>query len=587
MSSAVPEPPNNDDDDGGPADDPMGRAVGAGIDFTDPNSRLAPLYLTTTGVIAVAVFAALFLLYSLLPLQHTDVWGHLKLGGWIVEHRRLPAHEPFNPYTVKDDSVETFQPWLTQALYHAAYQAGSKLGGNDRAKRFHGGAEMLRDLHVIPIVAVYGFLWLAFRRASGSGSLALLGLGLQFLAGVSTIGVQRPQVFGLALFAVLLAMLSRPVPTRRAVVLIPLLLILWANLHGGFAIGCATLALAWVGRCLACGSVRAAYADPRVRRLLLAGVLAAAGVALLNPAGPRVYLLVIEFGANPNLETLAEWQPVRFSDPRSGIRLYVATLVLAVVTVALSPLRVTPTQCLIGLTFGVAPLFQQRMMTWWCPLLLWQLMPHFGAAAERWRLTWPASTPSLRKTMLAVLLVFPFVMLTPLVGWLQTGDPPPVAVTFRAGTPLELLGTIADPTAAPTRRMAGLATALRERYAGRPVGPLFVAEGLGEFFYWRDLPGCPPLWFTHAHLFPPPHWAAAFATGTGDPGWSEFLDRHRVNLIAVEPDFHRELVAKVTARPDDWLVVLDETDSDAIRDPRGRLFVAVRKKPLPLPDAGR
>jgi len=570
-----------------PADDPMDRPVGAGIDFADPNSPLAPFYLTTTGVMAVAVLAALLLVYSLLPLQHTDVWAHLKLGGWIVENRQLPLHEPFSPYTVKDDDAATFQPWLSQVTYHAAFRAGKRLGGTDPGRQFHGGAELLRTLHVFPIAAVYALLWLAFRRASGSGSLALLGLAAQFFAGVSTVGVQRPQVFSLAVFAAFLVMLSRPVISRRAVVLIPALLVLWANLHGGFVIGCGLLALVWLGRCLECGSIRAAFADTQVRRLLLAGLVAAAAVAFVNPMGPRIYLLAVEFGGNPNLKSLQEWQPVDFLTPGTGFPLYLATLVATLVTAALSPLRVTPTHYLLALTFGIAPLLQQRMLTWWCPLAIWQLVPHWAAVAERWGLVWPASVPSLRKTVLAVLLVVPFVLLAPPMTWLQTGDLPSPGVTFRAGTPIELWTTIERPDLPTSPRMKPLAAALRERYPGRAVGPLFASEAIAELFYWRDLPGCPPIWFTHAHLFPPAHWSAAFAAATGGPGWWEFLDRHRVNLIAVEPDFHRELVARVTAAADDWLVVLDETGADAIRDPRGRLFVAVRKKPLPLPEAGQ
>lgn len=583
MSSPDREPPDVAPEEGGEPDDPMSRPVGAGIDFADPNSPLAPLYMTTSGVIATAVLAALFLFYSLLPLNPTDVWAHLKLGGWIAEHRQLPMHEPFSPYTEKDDAAVTFQPWLAQVIYHATFRLGERMGGSDPGQRFHGGAELLRALHVLPIVAVFGFLFLAFRRMSGSGSLALLGFVGQFFATISTVGVQRPQIFSVALFAGLLFLLSRPVVTRRAVVLLPLLLTIWANLHGGFVVGCGLLLIVWVGRVIECGSVRAALADTQVRRLLLAGVLSAAAIAVLNPMGPRVYLLAIEFGNNPNLKTLDEWAPLDFV-AGGGSRLYAATLLLTLVTVALSPRRVTPTHYLIGLTFGVAPLLQQRMMAWFCPLTLWQLMPHWAAMAERWGLTWPASTPSLRKTIVAVLLVIPFVMLTPTMNWLQTGKLPEVPLTFRSGTPLELLGAIAQPAGPVSPRMEKLAAALRERYPNRRVGPLYVSEGIGEMFYWRELPDCPPLWFAHAHLFPPAHWSGAFNVALGGPGWWEFLDRHRVNLIAVEPDIRPELARQVAAHPD-WLVVLDEANSETIRDPRGRLFVAVRKVPLPLPPA--
>src|SRR5262245_36462064 len=68
--------------------------LGAGIDFTDPNSPLAPYYLRASHLVAVALLGGIVILYSWFPLWHTDIWGHLKFGQWIVEHRELPEREP-------------------------------------------------------------------------------------------------------------------------------------------------------------------------------------------------------------------------------------------------------------------------------------------------------------------------------------------------------------------------------------------------------------------------------------------------------------------------------------------------------------
>ncbi|HVS38939.1 MAG TPA: hypothetical protein VMS17_25500, partial [Gemmataceae bacterium] len=50
--------------------------LGAGIDFTDPHSPLAPLYLRTSGVVACAVLSVVFVIASIVPLWQSDVWGH-------------------------------------------------------------------------------------------------------------------------------------------------------------------------------------------------------------------------------------------------------------------------------------------------------------------------------------------------------------------------------------------------------------------------------------------------------------------------------------------------------------------------------
>src|SRR5206468_3465394 len=60
--------------------------VGAGLDFTSPDSPLAPYYLRASDVLAVVLLGFVFMLLCLTPLWHTDVWGHLCFGRWIASH---------------------------------------------------------------------------------------------------------------------------------------------------------------------------------------------------------------------------------------------------------------------------------------------------------------------------------------------------------------------------------------------------------------------------------------------------------------------------------------------------------------------
>src|SRR6476660_7714399 len=82
----------------------------------------------------------------------------------------------------------------------------------------------------------------------------------------------RPQLFGLATFAVILLILSvrrRSVRRRqpRLVWLIPLLVLLWANLHGSFFLGPLAVGLAWLADLQA-------RREPRFQLLLVAIVSA-------------------------------------------------------------------------------------------------------------------------------------------------------------------------------------------------------------------------------------------------------------------------------------------------------------------------
>ena len=69
--------------------------LGAGIDFADPNSRLAPWYLRPSHVVAAAVLAFLFCFMTYFPVWHTDLWAHLRFGETIAQTGHLPEHEAF------------------------------------------------------------------------------------------------------------------------------------------------------------------------------------------------------------------------------------------------------------------------------------------------------------------------------------------------------------------------------------------------------------------------------------------------------------------------------------------------------------
>jgi hypothetical protein len=133
-------------------------------------------------------------------------------------------------------------------------------------------------------------------------------------------------------------------------------------------------------------------------------------------------------------------------------------------------------------------------------------------------------------------------------------------------------------TAAPAdegRWLPALRSELRQRFPdGRYRGAIFSSETQGDFLFWALPSDMPVLMFTHAHVFPPDHWEMCRHVKAANPGWREFLGRHRTNLIVVEADSHEELTADLRQDPD-WVVVHDGPAGGS-----GRVIVAVRKVPL-------
>src|SRR5262245_14821030 len=94
--------------------------LGAVIAWHDPNSPLARYYLSTSQVLAIVILSVIFVVVGSAPLWHTDVWGHIKFGQWIVQHRALPAYEPNSPYTDKTQPMIHYS-WLAQATNYLIF----------------------------------------------------------------------------------------------------------------------------------------------------------------------------------------------------------------------------------------------------------------------------------------------------------------------------------------------------------------------------------------------------------------------------------------------------------------------------------
>src|SRR2546421_443458 len=72
-----------------------------------PNTSMA-------GLSAVIALAAVFTLTSFNRLNHTDLWGHLDFGRWMVEHRSLPVTDPFG--AAPTEKVLLHSAWLSQII---------------------------------------------------------------------------------------------------------------------------------------------------------------------------------------------------------------------------------------------------------------------------------------------------------------------------------------------------------------------------------------------------------------------------------------------------------------------------------------
>ena len=240
-------------------------------------------------VVALAIAAAVVLTVTARTSADVDLWGHLRFGLDILQTRGLEAADP---YSFTSDRPWINHEWLSEVAIAVAWKIA--------------GAPGLIVLKLACIVAALALMASTLREQAVTRRPAMMLLGLT-LAGILPRATQvRPQLFSVLLFAALIWSIVRAGrgSSRRLLWTIPILA-LWANLHGGWLVGVATVGLFCAGEAWARGRVTKAPSHV-LAPLLIAGLATAS--TLLNPYGVGLWAFLLEtvrFGR----EGIGEWGP--------------------------------------------------------------------------------------------------------------------------------------------------------------------------------------------------------------------------------------------------------------------------------------
>ncbi len=224
-----------------------------------------------------------------------DLWWHVRTGELILEEGALPETDPFSFTAAGAPWVN--HEWAADVVFAGAFRLA---GGR--------GLVALRALLLAGTLALLAALvWERSRHPIGTVALLAAAAGT-----VSFFANLRPHSFTwLLTLAFLAAADAHRRGSRRALWWWPPLMVLWANLHGGFVLG---LAVAGLGA--AALLVRRDAPAGEFRRVL-APALATLAAPLLNPYGPALFAyLVRELGADHSL--VSEWVGIAAVRGRPG-----------------------------------------------------------------------------------------------------------------------------------------------------------------------------------------------------------------------------------------------------------------------------
>ncbi len=458
------------------------------------------------GLLFSLVLALIFILVVLMPLEPSDYWTYLRVGQEILETRSIPAVE-FMTYTSAGNPA-FFAYWLPSVVFLKIYEIG--------------GLALTALVTGLWVLAFYALLWLCLKEVKIPPATATLVLFITALMGSNNWST-RPQIFAYPLFALTVWLLLRA-RTRswRGLAWIPLIAVLWVNLHGSFILLFVLL-------------ISALVFGNSARKPLLLVTLASLAATLLNPYGLGLWSHTARMVGSDLIKTFStEW----FPPVNQGwqLNLFFGSLLIVPILAAFTPARLPRIFWVWFLGFGWMAFSSVRYVVWFTfveALVVAQMaLPWLGVWLDRRELF-------KQKVFNSVITIILFgVALAFLPGVRQTWwrEAPP---ELTATTPVEAVEWLSEHPELPDHLWANWVASIYMSYA-LPERQVWITNRIEDF----------P---EEQHLDNQRLMRAA-------QDWPQILDKYDVNLLLLDRAREKPLITAVL-RAGEWVEVYRSDDS--------------------------
>jgi hypothetical protein len=235
--------------------------------------------LTIQRLMVAILFILLFAMAVRTPTD-TDTWWHIRSGEYIVKQHEIPKTDPFSHTLFGKKWID--HSWGSQLVMYGAY----KLFGDGSRPGDSGNIGLSLYMAVLATVGMAFVYLMCEGNAYVRAFVVVIGA-----AAAAVFWSPRPQMFSFMLGALALYLLH--LYKRRQIDrlwLIPVIMGVWANLHGGYAIGFVFLLGSIGGEVL--GNLfnaedECVVAWGRLKKMVLVTAVAIPAVAL-NPYGVQM-----------------------------------------------------------------------------------------------------------------------------------------------------------------------------------------------------------------------------------------------------------------------------------------------------------
>lgn len=497
-------------------------------------SKLA--WLTTQRLLIAILFVSIFAMAARVQVD-TDTWWHLASGRWMVEHGEILKHDPFSHTMPGQPRIQ--HGWLVQIVMYGLYAA---LG--------HAG--------LVLGVAVVVTLTFAFVYPLGGGSPYLRAFTTLLAAITSAVvWVARPQIISLLLTAVFAYLLDRYKRRGRAPLwLLPPLMVLWVNCHGGFITAFILLGAYIIGEGLnwllgwyppsippASGGEaserQGGLSAHQIRTLVIVALICLAAV-VLNPQTYRLYAYPFQTVSIGVLrDFIQEWRSPDFH--HLHLHPFIWMLLLTLAAMALSGRRADFTG--LGLVAGLAymSLLAGRNIALFA-LLDAPLLARYGGPAlhrlwESLQRRWGGATGELRfRTHLS-----PGPRLV-LLNWVLLGL---VVIAALAKIALPLLPAEREKAMSDFLPVEAVSYIEKEQ----PPGPMFNSYNWGGYLIWTLYPDYPVFVDGRTDLYGDSLLQDYLDVVLARENWRDVLTRYDARFVLIERD---SILARFLAVDEGW-----------------------------------
>ncbi|MGZ6545987.1 MAG: hypothetical protein ACXVEI_11790 [Actinomycetota bacterium] len=440
-------------------------------------------------------------------MDTNDLAYQIRAGALMVHHRQILRTDPFT-FTV-GGKAWLDQQWGSQVILDLLHRVAGWPG--------------LIVVRAALVSIAFGVTYVWARRATGDALMAACLTVGALLVSISLPGALalRPQLLVVPLFLVALWIVRSRANHPRRLSWLPLMALVWANMHGSFVLLALVVGIAFVADVVG---------HAPSRRWTGLALLACLLTPVVNPWGPGIYSYVVRVSTSPIVRNVIdEWLPLWRRAPAGP--LFLLAVVAVCLMLARRRRRLPTLEETLGLiAFTLLAITSGRNLLWWSlyvpPVLGGLVVARPERTADRSPLG--------------------FAMVGLLVGLLVAG-----CVHVATAEPPESLLAGAP---------QGITTALGD--AAGSGGRVF--DGWWGSWFEYALPEIPMFDDARAEIFPTSVWDDYFRISAARSGWMETLDRWRIEVVVASSDHQGPLIDRLER---------DRAWRETYRDAEGAVFV--------------